>query len=92
MCAFPGQRSARLGHTSEVCAVLRSLLRLSGVTRPVGDPAEAERLVAETYLPNRLDLGRDRTPLAMELNSLRVGSLTAGRLTYCQPARVPQFL
>jgi len=51
-------------------------------------PPRRSGLVAETYLPNRLDLGRDRTPLAMELNSLRVCSLTAGRLTYGRPARV----
>lgn len=54
----------------------------------VRDPLEAERLVSQTYLPHRVDLGRDPTPLAMELRSMRVGALTVGRLSYGRRARV----
>ncbi|MBA2952918.1 AraC family transcriptional regulator [Nocardioides sp. CGMCC 1.13656] len=50
--------------------------------RTTGDRDEAERVIADLYLPNRLDLSEDSTPLGMEVTGLRLGALTAGRLTY----------
>jgi AraC-like DNA-binding protein len=50
--------------------------------RTTDDRDEAERLVTELYLPNRLDLPPDSAQLGMEMAGLRLGALTAGRLTY----------
>jgi AraC-like DNA-binding protein len=50
--------------------------------RTTSDRDEAEELVAELYLPNRLDLARGSAPLDVEVTGLRLGALTAGRLTY----------
>ncbi|WGL51631.1 AraC family transcriptional regulator [Nocardioides sp. BP30] len=46
------------------------------------DSDEAERIITEVYLPNRLDLSGDTAPLRMELSGVRLGALTVGRLTY----------
>lgn len=46
------------------------------------DRDEAERIIADVYLPNRLDLSGDSAALRMELAGLRLGALTVGRLTY----------
>jgi AraC-like DNA-binding protein len=50
------------------------------------DPGRAETVVAEMFLPNRLDLGRGRgrgrETLDMRLAGLRLGGLTVGRLSY----------
>lgn len=46
------------------------------------DRDEAERIITDLYLPNRLDLGRGSAPLHMEVTGVRVGALTASRLTY----------
>lgn len=54
----------------------------------VRDPEQAERLIAETFLPSRLDLGRASTPLAMQLPSRKVGTTTAGRLRYGRALKV----
>jgi AraC-like DNA-binding protein len=50
--------------------------------RTTDDRDEAEQIVTELYLPNRLDLSKGSTPLGMDVTGLRLGALTAGRLTY----------
>jgi AraC-like DNA-binding protein len=50
--------------------------------RTTDDRDEAERIVTELFLPNRLDLSRGSAPLGMNVAGLRIGALTAGRLTY----------
>lgn len=52
------------------------------------DLDEAERIVSEAYLPNRLDLCGGPAPLRMELTGLRLGTLTVGRLTYGRLVRL----
>lgn len=52
------------------------------------DRDEAEQVVSELYLPNRLDLLDGEEPLGMEVAGLRLGALTAGRLTYGRRVRV----
>lgn len=56
--------------------------------RETSDRDEAERLITELYLPNRLDLSHSSAPLSMEVAALRLGSLTAGRLTFRRPVRL----
>jgi AraC-like DNA-binding protein len=50
--------------------------------RATDDRHEAEQIVTELYLPNRLDLSKGSAPLGMNVATLRLGALTAGRLTY----------
>src|ERR1700709_927070 len=50
--------------------------------RATGDRDEAEQIITELYLPNRLDLSEGSAPLDMNVAGLRLGALTAGRLTY----------
>lgn len=50
--------------------------------RTTDDREEAERIVTELYLPNRLDLSAGSAPLGMEVAGLCLGALTVGRLTY----------
>jgi AraC-like DNA-binding protein len=50
--------------------------------RATDDRDEAEQIVTELYLPNRLDLSKGSAPLGMNVAGLRLGALTAGRLTY----------
>jgi AraC-like DNA-binding protein len=45
-------------------------------------PAEAETLVAEVYLPHRLDLPRGVASVDLELLTTRIGSLTVGQVSY----------
>ncbi|RPF28534.1 AraC family transcriptional regulator [Georgenia muralis] len=52
------------------------------------DRDEAERIVGELYLPNRLDLSPGSAPLDMEVTGLRLGALTVGRLTYGRRVRL----
>jgi AraC-like DNA-binding protein len=52
------------------------------------DRDEAERLVTELYLPNRLDLPPGSARVGMEVVGLRLGSLTVGRLTYGRAVRL----
>lgn len=56
--------------------------------RTTDDRDEAESVVRDLYLPNRLDLSRGPEPLGMEVAGLRLGSLTAGRLTYGRRVRL----
>lgn len=56
--------------------------------RTTDDRDEAERVIADLYLPNRLDLCEDPTPLGVEVTGLRLGALTAGRLTFGRPVRL----
>ena len=46
------------------------------------DRDEAESVIADLYIPNRLELAAGPEPLGMEVTGLRLGALTAGRLTY----------
>ena len=63
--------------------------RLSSRTRRTTDDRdEAEHVITELYLPNRLDLSRGSAPLGLELSALRMGALTAGRLTYGRRVRL----
>jgi AraC-like DNA-binding protein len=50
------------------------------------DPDHAESVVAELFLPNRLDLGHGRRPLDMRIAGVRQGGLTVGRLSYGRSA------
>jgi AraC-like DNA-binding protein len=56
--------------------------------RTTNDPDEAEQIVTELYLPNRLDRFRGRAPLVMDVAGVRLGALTASRLTYGRPVRL----
>ncbi|WP_091412076.1 AraC family transcriptional regulator [Friedmanniella luteola] len=56
--------------------------------RRTDDRDEAERILSDLYLPNRLDLSRSSAALGMEVAGLHLGALTVGRLTYGRPARV----
>jgi AraC-like DNA-binding protein len=56
--------------------------------RAIADRDEAEQVIAELYLPNRLDLSGSPAPLDMEVRGLRLGGLTAGRLTYGREVRL----
>jgi AraC-like DNA-binding protein len=56
--------------------------------RATDDRDEAEQIVTQLYLPNRLDLAGDSAPLGMEVTGLRLGALTASRLTYGRRARL----
>jgi AraC-like DNA-binding protein len=54
----------------------------------VTDPAQAEALVRDSYLPNRLRVSPRQSRLNMSLTALRLGDLTVGRLRYGQEVRV----
>jgi AraC-like DNA-binding protein len=56
--------------------------------RATDDRDEAEKIVTDLYLPNRLDLSKGAAPLGMELAGLRMGALTVGRLTYGRRVRL----
>ncbi len=53
--------------------------------RTTNDRDEAEQVITELYLPNRLDLSSGCAPLGMAVTGLRLGALIAGRLTYGRP-------
>lgn len=44
------------------------------------DPAQAEAVVGDFYLPNRLEVSARESRLDMSLTALRLGQLTVGRL------------
>lgn len=52
------------------------------------DRDEAERIVTNIYLPNRLDLSQGSATLGMEIAGLRLGALTVGKLTYGRRVRL----
>ena len=56
--------------------------------RTTDDRDEAEQFITELYLPNRLDLSPGSAPLEMDLSGLRLGALTAGRLSYGRMLRL----
>ena len=56
--------------------------------RTTEDRDEAEQIITQLYLPNRLELSRGSAPLGMEVTGLRLGALTAGRLTYGRRVRL----
>lgn len=60
----------------------------SYVRRGINDRDEAERVITDLYLPNRLDLCSGTDPLCMEVSGLRFGAVTAARLTYGPPVRL----
>jgi AraC-like DNA-binding protein len=63
--------------------------RMTSYTRrATGDRDEAEQIIADLYLPNRLDLAGDAAPLGMEVTGLQLGALTAARLTYGRQVRL----
>lgn len=51
------------------------------------DPTEAEELVGDVYLPNRLSLPRKTYSVDMALVGMRLGSLTVGRLSFGRDIR-----
>lgn len=51
------------------------------------DIDEARRLVTQMYLPHRLDLGRDTSPVALRLAGSRLGKVTVGRIAYGRRVR-----
>jgi len=61
---------------------------ITRVRRATADRDEAERIVGEMYLPNRLDLSRGSAPLDMQVTGVRVGALTVGRLRYGRRVRL----
>jgi AraC-like DNA-binding protein len=61
---------------------------MSRTRRSTDDREEAESVITELYLPNRLDLSKGSSPLDMEVTALRMGALTAGRLTYRRRVRL----
>jgi AraC-like DNA-binding protein len=77
--AAAGRGPSRDDNRSEVTPYTR---------RTTDDRDEAEQLVSELYLPNRLDLSRGDGSLGMEVSGLRLGALTAGRLTYGRRVRL----
>lgn len=63
--------------------------RVSPYTRRATDDRdEAEQVITDLYLPNRLDLSGGSEPLGMEVTGMRVGPLTFARLTYGRPVRL----
>jgi AraC-like DNA-binding protein len=52
------------------------------------DPAEAEELVGNVYLPNRLDFPRKISSVDMALVALQLGTLTVGRLSFGRNLRL----
>lgn len=50
--------------------------------RATVDADEAETIIADLYLPNRLELPAGPDPLDMDVTGLQLGGLTASRLTY----------
>ena len=56
--------------------------------RTTDDRDEAERVITELYLPNRLDLSKSSEPMGMQVTGLHLGALTAGRLTYGRPVQL----
>ena len=56
--------------------------------RTTDDRDEAEKVITELYLPNRLDLSKSSEPLGMQVTGLQLGALTAGRLTYGRPVHL----
>lgn len=51
-------------------------------------PAEAENVVAEVYLPHRLDLPRGVASVDLEMLTTRLGSLTVGQVSYGRSVRI----
>jgi AraC-like DNA-binding protein len=58
------------------------------IRRATDDRDEAEQIITELYLPNRLDLSKSSAALGMNVTGLRLGALTAGRLTYGRRVRL----
>jgi AraC-like DNA-binding protein len=56
--------------------------------RGVTDPAQAEAVVGDFYLPNRLEVSPRESRLDMSLSALKLGQLTVGRLGYGQDVRL----
>ncbi len=66
----------------------RDPTQTSYTRRTTDDRDEAEQVLTDLYLPNRLDLDRSSAGLGMEVTGLRLGALTVGRLTYGRPVRL----
>ena len=58
------------------------------IRRATDNREEAEAVVTDLYLPTRLDLAGGDARLGMEVSGLRMGALTAGKLTYGRRVRL----
>lgn len=56
--------------------------------RRTSDRDEAEQVVTDLYLPNRLDLSEGSGSLGMDLSGLRIGALSVGLLSYGRRVRL----
>lgn len=56
--------------------------------RTTEDRDEAESVITDLFIPNRLELVTGPEPLGMEVTGLRLGALTVGRLTYGREVRL----
>ena len=56
--------------------------------RRTSDRDEAEQLISQLYLPSRLDLSRGDAPLAVDVAAVRLGGLTAGRISHGRRVRL----
>lgn len=81
----PGEREAVAARAQAPAGTdPRAAVSARGVT----DPAQAEALVRDSYLPNRLRVSPRRSRLDMSLTAVRLGQLTVGRLGYGQEVGV----
>ena len=80
--------SAAVGETRGPSFDERPLRWATNIRSATNDRDEAERIVTELYLPNRLDLSRGSARLGMEVAGLRLGALTVGRLSYGRGVRL----
>jgi AraC-like DNA-binding protein len=56
--------------------------------RTTDDRDEAESVITDLYIPNQIELVAGPEPLDMQVTGLRLGALTAGRLTYGRQVRL----
>jgi AraC-like DNA-binding protein len=75
-------RSGELGSAS------RRPRRAAHVRLRTDDRDEAETIVEDLYLPNRLELGEGPGALGMDLAGLRLAALTVGQLSYGREVRL----
>jgi AraC-like DNA-binding protein len=77
--AQPTSRSPGFSHlTDPADPESQAPLSISGVS----EPAQAEAIVTDFYLPHRLDVSPRKSHLNMSLSAFKVDQLTIGRLAY----------
>lgn len=81
-----GQTRALSGHYDDETARERGYVPMSHTRERTTDPDEAEAIIARHYLPNRIFLPRS-TGLDLDLAGVRIGRVTAGRLSYGEHVR-----